>query len=115
MQNFDNLQFVELKIYVNSELNLYDLRFPGVFAVYCVKTNRVFFVSAEDILSEIGSFFEDLVSGTFENKLLLNDFLLYGKESFQFFVLACDLDFENEIKRERALNKLKTLYSGDFY
>ena len=43
------------------------------------------------------------------------DFLLYGKESFQFFVLACDLDFENEIKRERALNKLKTLYSGDFY
>ena len=64
---------------------------------------------------EINSFFKNLVNGSFENKQLLEDFLLYGKENFQFFVLDCDLEFGNGRKLAKRVDYYKNLYSGDLY
>ena len=42
MLKLKDMKFVDFSIFVNSSLDFYNLQFPGVFAVYSVKTNRVF-------------------------------------------------------------------------
>lgn len=115
MFKINNMKFVHLSVSVESSLGFYDLKYPGVFAVYCLQTNRVFFASAEDVLGGIAYFFENLEKASSKNENLVKDFHSYGKEGFQFFILDCDLEFENGIKLERAVNYYKNLYSGKIY
>lgn len=67
------------------------------------------------ILEEINYFFENLSNGRIENKQLLEDYQSFGKESFQFYVLDCALEYENDMKRQVSLYFFKNNYSGDVY
>lgn len=115
MLKIDNIKFIDFSISMNDSLSFGELARPGICVLLCLKTNRAFFWGAENVLHEIGSFFENLVEGSFKNKQILEDFLFYGKQNFRFFVLDCDLELENLIKREKALNYYKNMYSGQFY
>ena len=80
-----------------------------------IKKSGLPFLNLKYKVWKFGPVSEELFIDLSSETKLLEDYILYGKSNFQFFVLDCNLEWENKIKLERALDYYKNIYSGDLY
>lgn len=64
-------------------LNLFNFCKPGLYEIKCIKTNKVYIGQSENCAYRIGRHFNDLKEKTHHCEPLLDDFLKYGKNTFE--------------------------------
>lgn len=96
-------------------VNLLDLLQPGIIKIICKNTNRAFFWGGANVLEEIGNFRKNLINGTLDNPLLLQDYQTYGLESFSIIIVIASPELENKQQREAMLISIKNDWQGQLY
>lgn len=117
MSKENNINFYQFSINleINCEVSVGDLTDPGIYGVECVKTNRIIILDAENTLLEMSEFFQKLEDGKIKNSNLFEDYKVYGKENFKFYVFDTNLEWEQSSKRYIEVMYYTDMYSGKMY
>lgn len=115
MEHIIKFTHLRLEFEINTELGVEDLNLPGIFAVECLKTQRLFFVGAEDTLLEISEFFSNVEKEKIYRLNFFEDLKKYGRDSFKFLIFDLDQDFENPQKRYLKILFYNQMYANNLY
>lgn len=92
----------EIKSCINSDIS-------GIYKITCLANNKIYYGSSKKIAARFKQHINALISGYHNNKLLLNDFTIYGINNFSFEIVEL---CEDLYKRERFyLRQNKTGYN----
>lgn len=87
----------------------------GIYAIYCNKTNKIYFGESSNILSRLGRHYHYLKTGTSDCFSLQKDFNLYGETSFSFFILSVGPQWSDLQKRRKKEDELIAANKGKVY
>lgn len=88
---------------------------PGIYAIYCNKTNKIYFGESSNVFSRLGRHYHHLKTGTSDCSSLQNDFNLYGETSFSFFILSVGPQWSDLQKRRKKEDELISANKGKLY
>ena len=63
---------------------------PGLYAIVCDKSGKLYFGESNNVAKKVGSHDEDLTDGVHEYKKLQEECIKFGKENFSFLSLSVD-------------------------
>lgn len=88
---------------------------PGLYAIYCNKTNKIYFGESSNVLSRVGRHHHYLKTGNSDCFSLQNDFNLYGETSFSFFILSVGPQWNDTQERRKKEKELIAANKGKVY
>jgi len=80
--------------------NLLNFCYPGLYEIYCEKTQWSYFGHSENVLYRLGRHFNDLQQGKCsDSEKLQQDWLEFGRECFEFRILEAGPHWKDKKKR----------------
>jgi hypothetical protein len=88
---------------------------PGIYAIYCNKTNKIYFGESSNVLSRLGRHHHHLKTGSSDCSSLQKDLNTYGETSFSFFILSVGPQWSDLQKRRKKEDELIAANKGKVY
>lgn len=98
------------------DLSLTRWRYPGIFRIRCIPTNRAYFQETHgEVFFVLRRFFDNLDKGYCDNIELLNDYKKYGRDYFEGYIVLSNAEYLDPVKRRNALDECKASGPGELY
>ena len=105
-----------MTIYKSSRvINPWPLIEPGVLQLVCKNTGRALFLECKNVLVDIGRFQKNVANNKYNNEQLLQDYQIFGWESFRLFIVDAGALFRNKEKRRALLIDAIAAWEGELY
>lgn len=88
---------------------------PGLYAIFCTKTNKIYFGESSNVISRLGRHWHYLISKNHDCRDLQDDFDLYGLNFFEFYILSIGSNWISKSKRKEKENELIYANKGKVY
>lgn len=88
---------------------------PGLYAIRCSASNKIYFGESSNVVHRIGTHFDDLVQGKHECKEMQEDWVKHGESSFTFVSLTLGQEWIDATVRREAETKLLLLNKNIIY
>lgn len=117
MAEDSNISFYQFSLHleIHDQVSVGKLTDPGIYGVECIPKNRILILSATNTLLEMSLFFQNLENGTIKNSDLFEDYKVYGKEKFKFYVFDTNIAWEQSSKRDLEVEEYNEMYSDRLY